>query len=271
MPSPTLRQAAVAGSFYPRDLDVLRDTVDALLADAVSSPAPLPKALVVPHAGYEYSGPVAASAYARAARGRGLVERVIVIGPSHRVPLRGIALAGVQGFVTPLGVVTVADDWAMTQLSALPAVCVAPEAHRWEHSVEVQLPFIQRALGDVEVIPLVAGEATGAEVADVLEALWGGPETLLVVSTDLSHYLPDREARPIDAATVARIAALDGPIDHEFACGATPLNGLLVVARRRALRPTLLDLRNSSDTAGDPDRVVGYCAFAFDDAEVHRA
>src|SRR5660397_48673 len=149
MPSPTLRQAAVAGSFYPRDPDVLRDTVDALLADAVSSPAPLPKALVVPHAGYEYSGPVAASAYARAARGRGLVERVIVIGPSHRVPLRGIALAGAQGFVTPLGVVRVADDWAMNQLSALPAVCVAPEAHRWEHSVEVQLPFIQRALGDV--------------------------------------------------------------------------------------------------------------------------
>ncbi|MBC7298420.1 MAG: AmmeMemoRadiSam system protein B, partial [Demequina sp.] len=174
---------------------------------------------------------------------------------------------GVQGFATPLGVVRVAADWAMDQLSTLPAVCVAPEAHRWEHSVEVQLPFIQRALGDVAVVPLVAGEATGDQVADVLEALWGGPETLLVVSTDLSHYLPDYEARSIDAATVARIAALDGPIGHEFACGATPLNGLLVAARRRVLRPTLLDLRNSSDTAGAPDRVVGYCAFAFEEMD----
>ncbi|WP_291379100.1 AmmeMemoRadiSam system protein B [Demequina sp.] len=265
MPSPTLREAAVAGSFYPRSADVLRDTVDALLADAASSPAPMPKALVVPHAGYQYSGPVAAFAYARAAQGRGLVERVIVIGPSHRVPLRGIALAGAQGFATPLGVVRVPDDWATDQLSTLPQVCVAPDAHRWEHSVEVQLPFIQRTLGDVEVVPLVAGEATGDEVADVLEALWGGPETLLVVSTDLSHYLPDSEAKLIDAATVAKIAALDGPIHHEYACGATPLNGLLVAARRRALRPTLLDLRNSSDTAGDPTSVVGYCAFAFEE------
>lgn len=266
MSSPTLREAAVAGSFYPGDADVLRDTVDALLADAASVPAPLPKALVVPHAGYQYSGPVAASAYARAARGRGLVERVVVIGPTHRVPVRGIALAGAQGFITPLGVVRVAEDWAMDRLSTLPAVCISPESHRWEHSVEVQLPFIQRSLGDVEVVPLLAGQATGDEVADVLEALWGGPETLLVISTDLSHYLPDHQARPIDAATVAKIAALDGPIHHELACGATPLNGLLVVARRRALLPTLLDLRNSSDTAGDPDRVVGYCAFAFEEA-----
>ena len=267
MPSPTRREAAVAGSFYPEDADALRNTVDALLADAVSSPAPMPKALVVPHAGYQYSGPVAASAYARAARGRGLVERVILIGPSHRVPLRGIALSGAHGFATPLGVVTVPDEWTMDKLSALSAVRVAPEAHRWEHSVEVQLPFIQRVLGEVEVVPLVAGDATGDEVADVLEALWGGPETLVVVSTDLSHYLRDREARPIDAATVAKIAALDGPIHHEFACGATPLNGLLVAAHRHALRPILLDLRNSSDTAGDPDRVVGYCAFAFEDAD----
>lgn len=269
MTSPTLREAAVAGSFYPGDADTLRDTVDALLAGAAPSPAPLPKALVVPHAGYEYSGPVAASAYACVARGRGLVERVVVIGPTHRVPLRGIGLSGAQGFATPLGVVRVADDWAMERLSALPVVCVAPEAHRWEHSVEVQLPFIQRTLGDVEVVPLVAGEASGEEVADALEALWGGPETLVVVSTDLSHYLPDHAARPIDAATVTKIAALDGPIGHEFACGATALNGLLVAARRRVLRPTLLDLRNSSDTAGDPDRVVGYCAFAFE--EVHHA
>lgn len=265
MSSHTLREAAVAGSFYPSDANVLRDTVDALLEDAASSPAPLPKALVVPHAGYRYSGPVAASAYARAARGRGYFERVVVIGPTHRVPVRGIALAGAEGFATPLGVVRVAEDWAVDQLAPLPAVCISPESHRWEHSVEVQLPFIQRALGDVEVVPLVAGEATGDEVADVLEALWGGPETLLVISTDLSHYLPDRQARPIDAATVAKIAALDGPIHHEFACGATPLNGLLVAARRHVLRPTLLDLRNSADTAGDPERVVGYCAFAFEE------
>ncbi|NTV40429.1 MAG: AmmeMemoRadiSam system protein B, partial [Demequinaceae bacterium] len=244
----------------------LRDMVDTLMAGAAPRVSRTPKALVVPHAGYIYSGPVAATAYSLAAGIRDAITRVIVIGPTHRVAVRGIALAGVEGFATPLGVVSVPEDWAVAHLSALPSVCIFPEAHKWEHSVEVQLPFIQRALGDVDVIPLLAGDATGDEVADVLDALWGGPETLIIISTDLSHYLPDRAARHVDAGTISRILALDGPIDHEHACGATPLNGLLTAARRHGLHPTLLDARNSSDTAGDPQRVVGYCAVAFEES-----
>ena len=266
MRSPTVREPAVAGSFYPSDPLVLRGVLEDLLSGAASDLSLTPKALVVPHAGYVYSGAVAATAYALAARMRGTITRVIVIGPTHRVAVRGVALAGVEGFATPLGVLGVPEAWATARLSALPTVCVSPEAHRWEHSVEVQLPFIQRALGNVDVVPMLAGDATADEVADVLDALWGGQETLIIVSTDLSHYLHDHEARQVDAATITRILALDGPIDHEHACGATPLNGLLTAARRHGLTPTLLDARNSSDTAGDPDRVVGYCAIAFEEA-----
>jgi len=266
MRSPTVREPAVAGGFYPSDAGVLRETVDTLLLDADPVLSSTPKALVVPHAGYVYSGPVAATAYALAARRRDTMTRVIVIGPTHRVAVQGIALAGFQFFATPLGLLTVPEAWALERLSALRTVCASPEAHWREHSVEVQLPFIQRALGNVDVIPMLAGIATGDEVADVLDALWGGPETLIVISTDLSHYLPDQEARRVDASTIARILALDGPIDHEHACGATALNGLLTAARRHGLHPTLLDARNSSDTAGDPDRVVGYCALAFEEA-----
>ena len=266
MRSPTVREPAVSGSFYPSDPSVLRDTVDTLLSGAVPHPSITPKALVVPHAGYVYSGPVAATAYSLVARMRDAITKVIIIGPTHRVAVHGVALAGVEGFGTPLGVLEVPEAWAVERLSSLPTVSVSPEAHRWEHSVEVQMPFIQRALGNVEVIPMLAGDATGEEVADVLDALWGGPETLIIISTDLSHYLSNLAARQVDAATIARIIALDGPIDHEHACGATPLNGLLAAARRHGLRPTLLDARNSSDTAGDPDRVVGYCAIAFEEA-----
>ncbi len=265
MRSPVVREPAVSGRFYPEDPGVLRDTVDALLAGAALQPSITPKALVVPHAGYVYSGPVAASAYSVAARLRDKITRVVVIGPTHRVPVRGIALAGAEGFATPLGVLAVPESWAVTRLSRLPTVCVDPEAHRWEHSVEVQLPFIQRALGTVDVIPMLAGDATSDEVADVLDELWGGPETLVIVSTDLSHYLPDLQARRVDAATIAQIMALDGPIDHEYACGATALNGLLTAARRHGLHPSLLDARNSSDTAGDPERVVGYCSIALEE------
>ena len=266
MRSLTVREPAVAGTFYPGDAAELRDLVDSLLSDAVSPDMTIPKALVVPHAGYAYSGPVAASAYARVAQARGTIDRVILIGPSHRVALRGVARAGASGFATPLGVLPVPEDWAMVRLSTVPEVCVSPDAHQWEHSVEVQLPFIQRTLGDVDIVPLLAGHATGEEVAEVLDALWGGRETLVVISTDLSHYLPHGEATRVDAATLARIGALDGPIDHDHACGATPLNGLLIAARRHGLIATLLDARDSSDTAGEPDRVVGYCAFAFEEA-----
>ncbi len=266
MRSSQLREPAVAGAFYPGDPEVLRVTVDRLLAEAPSPSAgtPVPRAVIVPHAGYVYSGSTAALAYARVARGRDVIRRVVVIGPTHRVPVRGVALPGADGFRTPLGVVSVAEAWAEDRLTGVPAVCVFAETHRWEHSVEVQLPFLQRALGDVEVVPLLAGDATGDEVADVLDALGGGSETLVVISSDLSHYLPYDEARRVDAGTIAQISALDGPLDHLQACGATPVNGLLVAARRHGLRPELLGACSSGDTAGDRLRVVGYSAFAFD-------
>lgn len=265
MRSPVVREPAVAGRFYPADPDTLRATVDALLAEAPEPPpdAPVPRAVIVPHAGYVYSGSTAALAYARIARGRGTIRRVVVVGPTHRVPVRGVALPGADVFRTPLGEVTVPHAWAQERLSDVPAACVEPETHRLEHSVEVQLPFLQRVLDDVDVVPLLAGDALGEEVADVLEALWDDG-TLVVISSDLSHYRSYDDARRVDAGTIAQIAALDAPVDHVQACGATPVNGLLVAARRRGLRPTLLGACSSGDTAGDRSRVVGYCAFAFD-------
>jgi MEMO1 family protein len=264
--SSRVREAAVDGSFYPGDPEVLRVSVDQLLADAPSPPreAPVPRAVIVPHAGYVYSGSTAAIAYARVARGRDSIRRVVMIGPTHRVPVRGVALSGVDGFRTPLGVLPVAEAWAEERLVGVSAACVFAETHRWEHSVEVQLPFLQRALGGVEIVPLLAGDASGDEVADVLDELWGGPETLVVISSDLSHYLPYEQARRVDAGTIAQISALDGPLDHTQACGATAVNGLLVAARQHGLRPVLLGACNSGDTAGDRSRVVGYCAFAFE-------
>lgn len=261
-----VRDAAVAGSFYPSDPEELRETVDRLLAEAPPPPdgAPVPRAVIVPHAGYVYSGSTAALAYARVARGRGTIGRVVLIGPTHRVPVRGVALPGTDGFSTPLGMLPVAEDWAERRLTGVPSACVFAETHRWEHAVEVQLPFLQRTLGDVEIVPLLAGDATGEEVADVLDALWDGPATLVVISSDLSHYLPYEDARRVDARTIAQIAALGGPLDHTQACGATPVNGLIVAARRHGLRPRLLGACSSGDTAGDRSRVVGYCAFAFE-------
>jgi AmmeMemoRadiSam system protein B len=255
----------VAGAFYPREPGELRAMVDTMLAEAPPPPAdaPVPQAVIVPHAGYIYSGPTAAVAYSRVAAGREAIGRVVIVGPTHRVPVLGVALPGVDAFATPLGTVAVAEKWAEERLEDVPPACVFEETHRWEHSVEVQIPFLQCALGDVEIVPLLAGDATGEQVADVLEALIE-PGTLVVISSDLSHYLPYDQARRIDAGTIAAIEALEGPLDHSQACGATPINGLLVLARRRGLVPTLLDSCNSGDTAGDRSQVVGYCSFSFD-------
>jgi AmmeMemoRadiSam system protein B/AmmeMemoRadiSam system protein A len=193
---------------------------------------------------------------------RGRIRRVVLLGPCHRVAVRGLALPGVDAFDTPLGRIPL-DTGAMQAAADLPQVVTAPAAHAREHSLEVQLPFLQRALGDFALVPLVVGDATDAEVAEVLERLWGGDETLVVVSSDLSHYQRYEDARAIDAATVRAILRLDPGVDHEQACGATPIGGLLAVARRRGLSASLLDLRNSGDTSGDRSRVVGYASFAF--------
>jgi AmmeMemoRadiSam system protein B len=262
-----VRPAAVAGTFYPGTPAVLSAAVHVYLADAGSAPETrdsLPKALLVPHAGYVYSGPVAAPAYRRLAAGRASIRRVVLLGPVHRVPVRGLALPATRAFATPLGTVAVDAD-AVALALELPQVQVSEAAHALEHSLEVQLPFLQTVLEEFKIVPFAVGDATAEEVAQVIDRLWGGPETLIVVSSDLSHYHPYAAARQIDRGTAAAILALDSTLDHEQACGATPINGFALCARRRGLKPELLDLRNSGDTAGDKSRVVGYAAFAFAD------
>jgi AmmeMemoRadiSam system protein B/AmmeMemoRadiSam system protein A len=250
--------------FYPGDPRALAAEIEELLG-GVGYLAPrlgFPKAIVVPHAGYIYSGPVAAHAYDEIAPARGIVKRVVLLGPTHRVAVRGLALPGVGFFDTPLGRIPV-DHAAAAALKDLPQVVASAPAHAMEHSLEVQLPFLQRALGEFSVVPLAVGMASVDEVAAVLELLWGGAETLVVVSTDLSHYHAYADAQKIDRATIARIAALATDIGHEEACGATPLNGLLSLSRKKRLSLKLLAACNSGDTAGGRDRVVGYSSFAL--------
>lgn len=262
---PNARRPAVAGAFYPGQGPALASTVASLLSAAqaqVDSTADVPKALIVPHAGYIYSGPTAALAYAQLTSARHTIRRVVLLGPVHRVAVRGLALPGTNAFATPLGEIPIDRD-AVAALAHLPQVVTSPAAHAPEHSLEVQLPFLQAVLQDFTLVPLAVGDATPAEVAQVLEALWGGPETLVVVSSDLSHFLPYRTAQAIDQDTVQHILTLDGPISHQQACGGTPINGLLLAARRHQLQPRLLALCNSGDSAGDKQRVVGYAAMAF--------
>jgi hypothetical protein len=263
--SPKVRVPAVAGAFYPADRrDLLEDLRRTFAAGvAPGDGAPVPKALVVPHAGYRYSGPVAASAYLRLVPGGAGVRRVVLIGPSHHVPVRGAAVPGADAFATPLGLVAV-DAVGRSRLLELPGVAVDDDAHVAEHSLEVQLPFLQVVLDHLEVLPLVVGRSSPGDVATLLDAVWGGDETVIVVSTDLSHYHRYAEAVALDRRTAAAILATDlRSIDDLDACGAPGLRGLLAAARDRGLRVEELDLRNSGDTAGDRQRVVGYGAFAF--------
>ena len=261
-----VRPAAVAGAFYPGDPQQLRAEVDELLGSAGSF-APRfghPKALIVPHAGYVYSGEVAAGAYSELACARGVVRRVVMLGPVHRVPVRGLALPDCGEFATPLGGVKVDRD-AVEAARAMRQVVISAPAHAMEHSLEVQLPFLQRVLGEFSLVPFAVGDASVDEVAQVIERLWGGPETLIVLSTDLSHYHGYDEAKRIDGATLERIERLSTDLDHDEACGATPLNGLLSVARSKGLTVRRLAACNSGDTAGGRSRVVGYAAFALEE------
>ena len=258
-----IRPAAVAGAFYPGDAGTLSKMVDDMLADAPADDLPSPpKALIAPHAGYIYSGSIAASAYALLRPFRKAIDRIVLLGPMHRVPVRGLALPDADAFATPLGTILL-DKGAMEDISGLAQVAISDAAHAWEHSLEVHLPFLQKVLGDFRLVPLAVGDASPEEVSEVLEHLWDGEETLIVISSDLSHYLPYDEAQLIDKATVQNILDLTYPLQHDQACGATPINGLLHLSRKKGLRPHLLDLRNSGDTAGDKAQVVGYCAFAF--------
>ena len=270
-----IRPPAVAGLFYPQDPETLRSVLGDCLAGAVRPEAApsataqalprrnrRPKALISPHAGYVYSGPIAGSVYHAldgVARG---IERVVLLGPSHFVPFHGLAVPRAKAFETPLGTVPI-DDGARRELLSVPHVVTADAPHEREHSLEVQLPFLQLLLGEFRVLPIAAGDATAQQVAAALECLWGDEDTLIVVSSDLSHYLEYGAARSLDAATAQAILNYSTALSGEQACGCVGINGLMHAARRRGLEVQLLDLRNSGDTAAERSSVVGYGAFAL--------
>ena len=257
------RPPAVAGFFYPGSKAALAAQVDGFISGG-ATPSTAPPAILVPHAGYDYSGSTAGAAYAL---WRGAdIKHVIIVGPTHRVGIEAIALPDVDAMGTPLGAVPIWTEGVKTALD-LPQVVVSARVHAEEHSLEVQLPFLQRVLIGFDVLPLAAGWVTPRAVADVLEALWGTPGLGIVISSDLSHYHTYDDARTIDAETIDQIRALDATIDHDQACGATGLDAMLLVADRHGLRPRLIAACNSGDTAGDKRRVVGYTAFAFEQPE----
>lgn len=259
------RPPAVAGAFYPGNPAVLSAAIDQLLAAVPGAETRQPKALIVPHAGYVYSGSTAAMAYAALEPWRDTIHRVVLLGPTHRVAVNGLALPETEAFATPLGTIAL-DRAAIATLANLPQIVFSDRVHADEHSLEVHLPFLQRTLADFKLVPLAVGHAAPQDVAEVLDLLWGGPETLIVISSDLSHFLPYAAANQIDRDTCQHILQLDTHIRPEQACGAYPVNGLLLAARQRGLVPHLIHRCNSGDTAGDKQRVVGYAAFSFTEA-----
>jgi AmmeMemoRadiSam system protein B len=255
-----IRRASVAGMFYPGDPRKLREAVQGYLAEA-DAEGPTPVAVIAPHAGYIYSGPIAASAYARLAPLKGRVSRVVLIGPAHRLPFRGLAVSGADAFETPLGTVPL-DKTAIAAISGLPQVKRLDAAFDGEHCLEVHLPFLQTVLGAFKLVPIVVGDATSTDVAEVLEKLWTGADTLPVISSDLSHYNDYASARRRDRETSKAIEAMAGDrLDWDDACGRVPIAGLLQVAKKRGYAATTIDLRNSGDTAGPRNEVVGYGAW----------
>lgn len=259
----TVRQPAVAGLFYPAQPALLQQQVLQYLQQATTT-GPRPKALIVPHAGYVYSGSVAASAYHLLQPFADTIKRVVLLGPSHKVAFSGVAMSSAAAFHTPLGDVPL-DSEAYDAIRNLPGVQVLDRAHAEEHSLEVHLPFLQSLLSSFTLVPLVVGDATAEEVGQVLEALWGGAETLIVVSSDLSHYHDYETAQRLDRATTRAIESLQPePLQGEQACGCRPINGLLYVARKLGLSIKAVDVRNSGDTAGPRDRVVGYGAYVIE-------
>ena len=258
----SVRKPAVAGLFYPAEPAALHAQIASFLAHAPAA-ATVPKAIIAPHAGYVYSGAIAASAYALLKPARGTIRRVVLLGPSHRVAFHGLAAPSVDVVETPLGLIPV-DRAALQQLTALPQFIISDPAHAREHSLEVHLPFLQEVLGEFSLVPLAVGDAAPVEVAEVLERLWGGPETLIVVSSDLSHYHDYDTARKLDRVTSNAIEQLRyQDLDFDSACGRVPVSGLLYLAQRRGLTAETIDLRNSGDTAGPRDQVVGYGAYVF--------
>jgi AmmeMemoRadiSam system protein B len=260
----TLRPAAVAGSFYPGERKALESSVRGYLERGSLFPRAgrTTKAIIVPHAGYVYSGAVAGHAFSRLAAEKETIRRVVLLGPPHRWSVSGLALPEAGAFETPLGIVPV-DEELVGRIRGMSQVTVSAAAHAPEHCLEVELPFLQEALEEFSILPLLVGTEVSEEVVEVLDRVWGGQETRIVVSSDLSHYHRYDLACQIDQQTAGQILALDFDLSSSRACGADSLNGFLATAKARNLEPELLDLTNSGDTAGDRNRVVGYGAFAF--------
>jgi hypothetical protein len=258
------RPAAVANMFYPGDPVQLHADIQDMLASAPTAPSN-PKAIIVPHAGYVYSGPIAANVYAQLISIHDRIRRVILLGPCHRVALTGLATTSADFFETPLGSIQIDRD-SIDHIQSLPQVQEFDLTHQQEHSLEVQLPFLQEVLDEFTLVPLVVGNASAGDVSSVLELLWGGDETLIVISSDLSHYQDYATAKSMDALTSQAIESLDGDaINQEQACGRIPILGLLKSAQKHHMKTTTLDLRNSGDTAGSKDQVVGYGAWMFEE------
>lgn len=257
-----IRYPAVAGSFYPSEPQQLATVVQSLLEHAHKSSV-LPKAIIAPHAGYSYSGAIAASAYASLFKRKDTIQRVVLLGPAHRIPFLGLATSSAKYFLTPLGSVAI-DEPSVKKALQLQQVQVLDQAHADEHCLEVHLPFLQVILQEFSLVPFVVGECAAAEVAEVLDLLWGGEETLIVISSDLSHYHDYHTANAMDKRTSRAIENLEyNELGYHDACGSVPLSGMLLAAKQRRLQVTTLDLRNSGDTAGPRDQVVGYGAYSI--------
>ena len=268
----TVRPPAVAGSFYPDDQDALVRMVDRMLGaaerrQAENTDMAALKALIVPHAGYRYSGEIAAAAYALLQQIRERISRVLLIGPAHRVRVQGLAISGADYFATPLGSIPIDVDSVKQCLEKIDFVSISNKAHQQEHSLETQLPFLQRCLGRFSLVPVLVGSARPEQVAECLEFLWGGAETIVLISSDLSHFLPYNEAKRIDDFTCNAIVNLEpDAIGYDNACGQIGVRALLQIANRKQMQVAQLDARNSGDTSGRKDQVVGYASFAFFDA-----
>lgn len=259
----TVRSTAVADMFYPGNATKLREQVVSMLAEETPIAVPdAPKVLIVPHAGYVYSGSVAASAYRLLIPLREQITRVVLVGPAHRVYFRGMAIPAASGFNSPLGEIKL-DASALTLVSTSADVVVSDQAHSQEHSLEVQLPFLQSVLEDFTLVPVLVGECSADRVAAVIDLLWGGPETLIVISSDLSHFHSYEVAQRLDAHTSESILTKSRNLTGEEACGAAAINGLMASHGAESLVVHTLDVRNSGDTAGDKARVVGYGAYAL--------
>ena len=259
------RQPAVAGTFYPANPQQLQQMINRLL-DNVQNQTFAPKAIIAPHAGLIYSGAIAASAYSRLLQTHDTVTQVILVGPSHRVSFNGLAISKAESFSTPLGEIAI-DFASVNKISSLPFVDYIEQAHIFEHCLEVQLPFLQTILDNFTIVPIVVGDASVEQVSSVLKMLWGGMETLIVISSDLSHYHDYETAQIIDQKTSENIESLQyEALNSESACGKIPVSGLLALAREKSLSVKTIDLRNSGDTAGDKNRVVGYGAYVIEES-----